>query len=135
MIDHLVKYSLDLLRQFRDPWAWFGFGAQGLFFMRFFWQWLVSEQRKQSTIPLAFWYFSLAGALSTFVYAAGRRDLVIMCGQLPACFFYIRNLMLIRGRDARRRRAGLPVSPVYRSEELPEVPTSGNRGLDATMQP
>ncbi len=112
----ITGYLDQLLKELRNPWVWFGLGAQGMFFMRFFWQWLVSERRKQSTIPLAFWYLSLAGALSTFVYAAGRRDPAIMFGQLPACFFYIRNLMLIHGRAKRRRRAGLPVEGPRKGE-------------------
>jgi lipid-A-disaccharide synthase-like uncharacterized protein len=111
-----------LLHELNDPWVWFGMGAQGLFFMRFFWQWLVSERQGKSTIPLVFWYFSLAGAISTFIYAAGRLDPAIMMGQIPACFFYIRNLMLIHGRSARRRRAGLPIErpPAGGQEDLPD---------------
>ena len=105
----IAAYLRHFLQEMRDPWVWFGLGAQGLFFLRFFYQWLVSEKLGRSTIPVAFWYFSLAGALSTFVYAAGRLDPAIMCGQLPACFFYIRNLMLIRNRGHRLRQAGLPV--------------------------
>jgi lipid-A-disaccharide synthase-like uncharacterized protein len=105
----LNDYVRQFVKEMHDPWVWFGLGAQGLFFMRFFYQWLVSEKLGRSTIPVAFWYFSMAGALSTFVYAAGRLDPAIMCGQLPACFFYIRNLMLIRSRADRLRQAGLPV--------------------------
>ncbi|HOJ56576.1 MAG TPA: lipid-A-disaccharide synthase N-terminal domain-containing protein [Phycisphaerae bacterium] len=125
----MIDYLRQLLSELRDPWVWFGLGAQGLFFMRFFWQWVVSERRKQSTIPLAFWYLSLGGALSTFVYAAGRRDPAIMLGQLPACFFYIRNLMLIHGQVVRRRRAGLPVTTPSTSKvwETGETTVQGSR--------
>ena len=111
MLDGLWKGVNDLITQLRSPWVWFGMGAQGMFFLRFFWQWLVSERQKRSTIPMAFWYLSLAGAISTFVYAFGRRDPAIMFGQMPACFFYIRNLVLIRRQAERRRRAGLPPVP------------------------
>ncbi|GMV97016.1 MAG: lipid-A-disaccharide synthase N-terminal domain-containing protein [Phycisphaerae bacterium] len=106
----MPTYLGDLLRQFRDPWVWFGFGAQGLFFMRFFWQWIVSERRRRSTIPLAFWYFSIAGAMCTFVYAAKRRDPVIMLAQCLGCFFYIRNLMLIRRELVGHGAAGVDAS-------------------------
>lgn len=115
----LANYLKHLFQELRDPWVWFGLGAQGLFFMRFFYQWLVSESKGRSTIPIAFWYFSLAGALFTFIYAAGRLDPAIMMGQLPACFFYIRNLMLIRKRAERLRRAGLPVG-APEEEDLPD---------------
>lgn len=98
---------LEVSEQLRDPWVWFGFGAQGLFLMRFIWQWVVSEKRGRSTVPVAFWYFSLAGGLSLFVYATHNSDLVIMWGQLLACVIYVRNLMLIHRSAARRRAVGL----------------------------
>jgi len=92
-----------------NPWFVFGMVAQGVFFMRFVIQWIVSERRRESTIPVSFWYLSLIGALGTFVYAVGRADPVIMIAQLLACFIYIRNLMLIHNHARRRRLAGLPV--------------------------
>ena len=101
----------QLLRQLRDPWTWFGFCAQGLFFMRFFWQWIVSERQKRSIVPVAFWYFSLGGAVSMFIYGTHRRDLVVMLGGLLPTIIYIRNLMLIYSSAERRRRAGLPAEP------------------------
>jgi len=97
-----------LLRQLTEPLFWFGIGAQAMFFMRFFWQWIVSERRHHSTVPIAFWYFSLAGGAAMFIYACLRADLVIMLGQALACLIYARNLMLIYGQATRRRRAGLP---------------------------
>ena len=111
MIDFLISYTGEVLAKLRDPWVWFGFAAQGLFFFRFFWQWLVSEREKRSTIPLAFWYFSIAGAICTFIYAAKRKEPVFMLPQVLACFFYVRNLMLIRKQAERRRQAGLPPVP------------------------
>ena len=42
-------------------WLAVGFLGQAFFSMRFIWQWLYSEYRKRSVIPLAFWYFSLLG--------------------------------------------------------------------------
>jgi lipid-A-disaccharide synthase-like uncharacterized protein len=84
--------------------------AQFLFFMRFIWQWMVSERKKRSTIPIVFWYFSLAGGLAMFIYGCLRVDLVIMMGQLLAIVIYGRNLMLIYARHKRLRQAGLPVT-------------------------
>lgn len=106
----LIQYFRDLSRQLASPWVWFGIGAQAMFFMRFFWQWIVSERNRRSTIPIAFWYFSLAGAMCTFIYAARNKDPAIMLGQMPACFFYIRNLMLIRRERHRRRAADVPLT-------------------------
>lgn len=101
-------WAHELSRQFTSPLFWFGMVAQFLFFLRFIWQWMVSERRKRSTIPVIFWWFSLAGGVAMFVYGWLRPDLVIMLGQLLACLIYARNLTLIYGRAA-RRRAGLPV--------------------------
>ncbi len=86
-----------------DPWFAFGMVAQAVFFLRFVVQWIVSERRKRSTIPIAFWYLSLAGGLLTFVYACKKADPVFMLGQLLACIIYVRNLMLIYGRRDRRQ--------------------------------
>lgn len=78
-----------------DFWLVFGFIAQGTFFGRFLVQWIASERRKQSVVPVAFWYLSLAGAAMLFVYAFQRRDPVIMAGQAAATLIYVRNLALI----------------------------------------
>ncbi len=100
---------VDKLReQITEPLFWFGIGAQTMFFCRFIWQWIVSERRHHSTIPIAFWYFSLAGGVAMFTYACLRADLVIMLGQALACLIYVRNLMLIYSQATRRLRAGLP---------------------------
>jgi len=100
-----------------DPWFVFGMIAQAVFFGRFVVQWIVSEKRKRSTVPVAFWYLSLVGGLLTFVYAIKIADPVFILGQLLACSIYVRNLMLIygrRGRIEQRRRARTL------QEELPE---------------
>ncbi|MCK4343396.1 MAG: lipid-A-disaccharide synthase N-terminal domain-containing protein [Phycisphaerae bacterium] len=78
--------------------------------MRFVVQWISSERRKRSHIPVAFWYLSLCGGLMTFVYALLRKDLVFMTAQALSVMIYVRNLMLIHQRrsDIRgRRRARL----------------------------
>ncbi len=100
----------ELARQVTTPLFWFGMGAQFLFFLRFIWQWIVSERRKQSTIPIIFWYFSLLGGMAMVIYGACRKDLVIILGQLLACVIYLRNLMLIYNERARRGQAGLPAN-------------------------
>ena len=90
------------------PFFFFGMTAQFVFFMRFVVQWIASERRKRSTVPVSFWYLSLVGSLALFVYAFHRWDFVIMSGQALACLIYVRNLMLISDSRKRRRQAGLP---------------------------
>jgi lipid-A-disaccharide synthase-like uncharacterized protein len=53
-------------------------------------------------IPVAFWYFSLAGGAILFLYAFYRRDPVFILGQSVGLVIYSRNLWLIH---AERRAA------------------------------
>lgn len=76
-------------------WIGIGFLGQGLFFMRWVVQWLASERRAVSQIPIAFWYLSLIGGLITLAYAIYRKDPVFIAGQGVGTFVYLRNLMLI----------------------------------------
>jgi lipid-A-disaccharide synthase-like uncharacterized protein len=79
-----------------DPvWLTVGFLGQALFSMRFIVQWIKSERMKRSVVPLAFWYFSLAGGAALFVYALHRSDPVFIVGQGLGIFIYLRNLWLI----------------------------------------
>ena len=78
-----------------NTWTLIGFFAQGLFFGRFFIQWIVSERKGESTVPLAFWIFSILGGTMLLVYAIHRRDPVFIFGQAGGLFIYLRNLMLI----------------------------------------
>lgn len=79
-----------------DFWVLFGFAGQLLFGMRFFVQWIVSERKKKSVIPVSFWYLSLAGTAILAVYAIHKKDPVFIVGQTMGFFIYIRNLMLIK---------------------------------------
>jgi lipid-A-disaccharide synthase-like uncharacterized protein len=79
-----------------DPiWLTLGFLGQLLFTMRFVVQWIKSERLKRSVVPLAFWYFSLAGGATLFAYALHRGDPVFIVGQGMGIFIYLRNLWLI----------------------------------------
>jgi lipid-A-disaccharide synthase-like uncharacterized protein len=76
-------------------WLVVGFLAQSCFFLRFFIQWVVSERQGKSVIPIAFWYFSIAGALGLLSYAIYRKDPVFIVGQSTGLFIYFRNLVLV----------------------------------------
>src|SRR5262245_16596504 len=87
-----------------NAWVLFGLLGQIVFGLRFFVQWVASERRGETTVPVAFWYLSLAGSLILFCYALFyRQDIVITIGQSAGVFIYVRNLMLIR-----RPRTPLP---------------------------
>ncbi len=87
-------------------WLGIGFLAQFLFSMRFVVQWIVSEKRKESVIPIYFWYFSLGGGILLFLYAIHRRDPVFILGQGMGLFIYIRNLMLIYKKRSKKVEGG-----------------------------
>jgi len=89
---------------FWDPLALFGFAGQFVFMMRFMVQWLASERRGRSYVPIAFWWISLCGGIMLFTYALRREDVVFMCGQLLGLGIYARNLVLIYRRRARLRQ-------------------------------
>jgi lipid-A-disaccharide synthase-like uncharacterized protein len=62
---------------------------------RFLVQWIASERARRSVIPVAFWYFSIGGAVILFLYAVYRKDPVFILGQSLGLFIYARNLYLI----------------------------------------
>lgn len=84
-------------------WLSVGFLGQALFSSRFLVQWIASERRKESVIPLSFWFLSLGGGLALLLYAVHRLDPVFIVGQGAGLFIYLRNLLLIRRK--RRRLA------------------------------
>lgn len=90
----------------RDGWMIIGFIGQAFFFSRFLVQWLVSEARKRSTMPIAFWYLSVLGGLLLLAYAISRRDPVFIVGQSLGQVVYFRNLVLIYRQRAAQREAG-----------------------------
>lgn len=85
-------------------WLGIGFAGQLLFTSRFLVQWIASERARRSVVPLAFWWFSLAGGATLLAYALWRRDPVFAIGQASGLIIYTRNLMLI-GRQQRAEAA------------------------------
>jgi lipid-A-disaccharide synthase-like uncharacterized protein len=77
-------------------WIIIGFAGQALFMMRFVIQWVQSERKKRSVVPVAFWYFSVFGGLTLLVYAVHRQDPVFIVGQALGIVIYLRNLYLIK---------------------------------------
>ncbi|MBT4277558.1 lipid A biosynthesis protein [Candidatus Falkowbacteria bacterium] len=78
-----------------DYWLILGLIAQGMFFMRFLIQWLASEIKKESVIPVYFWYFSIVGGIGLLAYSIHIKDPVFILGNSIGIFIYSRNLMLV----------------------------------------
>ncbi len=95
MIDMISGWFEELIGSL-GWWYIIGFIGQIVFGARFVVQWVVSERKKQSIIPIHFWYLSLTGSLLLLTYAIGRVDPVFVLGQTFNSFVYVRNLMFIR---------------------------------------
>jgi len=90
-------------------WFIIGFTGQVVFGGRFILQWIASEYKKRSYVPVAFWYISLAGSLILLAYSIHRKDLVFMLGLSLNTLIYVRNLHLIykhAGKSASGEPAG-----------------------------
>ncbi|HXU46515.1 MAG TPA: lipid-A-disaccharide synthase N-terminal domain-containing protein [Thermoanaerobaculia bacterium] len=88
--------------QAEPVWLAIGLFGQAMFFGRFFVQWLASERKRQSVVPRAFWFLSLAGGLILLVYAVHRREPVFVLGQATGLLIYLRNIWLIYRPRARK---------------------------------
>ena len=73
-----------------------GLIGNATFSMRFLVQWIASERRGESVIPVSFWYWSIGGSVIMCFYFIFKRDPVGILAYLPNSLIYIRNLMLIR---------------------------------------
>ncbi len=82
-------------------WAAIGLLGQGIFSARFLVQWLVSEKERKTVIPPVFWWLSLAGGITLFVYFVWRQDFVGVLGQSSGLVVYARNIKL----QAKQRKA------------------------------
>jgi lipid-A-disaccharide synthase-like uncharacterized protein len=79
-------------------WELIGFLGLITFSSRFVIQWIASERRRESVIPVSFWYLSLVGSLLLLAYAFERQDPVFILSYLFNGFIYVRNLFLIRNK-------------------------------------
>lgn len=87
-----------LLRNEKIPqWLlWTGIIGQVLFTLRFVYQWIYSEKKKDSVLPLGFWIISLTGSLIIFIYAIIRKDPVLLAGHALGLIIYARNILIIK---------------------------------------
>ena len=76
-------------------WLLLGVLGQAAFFMRMAVQWVVTEKRRVSTVPTAFWWLSVCGGVMLMVYFIWRKDIVGVVGQSTGVLVYLRNLWFI----------------------------------------
>jgi len=120
-----------VLDTFATPWVLFGLGAQFLFMMRFLVQWIASERKQRSHVPVIFWYFSIGGGLMLLTYAIHRRDPVFILGQALGLLIYTRNLVLIY----RRAWAYRELLADRAERHAAAAATSGESGPAPTSEP
>ena len=108
-------------------WIGIGFAGQALFTARFIFQWLASERKRNTVVPVAFWWFSLLGGVTLLIYAIHLLDPVIIVGQGMGLVVYIRNLMLVE--KARRRAIRRQQRAEHRAngEAAPEPKTGAQK--------
>jgi lipid-A-disaccharide synthase-like uncharacterized protein len=73
-----------------------GIISQVLFTLRFVYQWIYSERRKESMLPMGFWILSFTGSFLIFIYAIFRKDPVLFIGHLSGLVAYSRNIFILK---------------------------------------
>jgi len=98
MINSLVETLRDSFSEqvLKDPvWGIIGFIGQAVFGTRFILQWIVSEYKKKSHVPHAFWFISLVGSGILLCYSFHIRNPVFILGFSLNTLIYLRNIHLI----------------------------------------
>ncbi len=98
-LTHLYQSAMQ--PPYEIVWALFGYAGAAIFGVRFLIQWITSERKGHSTIPIAFWYCSLAGGLISFIYAIHQSAWPLVLQQALPLPIYARNIWMIY-RDRRR---------------------------------
>ena len=73
-----------------------GVVSQVLFTFRFVYQWIYSERKHESQLPMGFWTISLTGSLLILTYAIIRKDPVLFVGHFMGFIVYARNILIKR---------------------------------------
>lgn len=94
-MDFVMEKMIAILAKAHDPWFVVGIVGQIAFGSRFIVQWIVSEIKGRSVIPISFWYLSIVGSLLLLTYAFYENQLVFILGLLFNTLIYGRNLFLI----------------------------------------
>lgn len=91
-------------------WVALGLFGQVLFSGRMLLQWIASERKKRSVVPVSFWWMSLVGASMLLLYFIWRRDIVGVLGQSTGWLIYARNLWLIFREQSRQNEDESPAA-------------------------
>ncbi|WP_078013573.1 lipid-A-disaccharide synthase N-terminal domain-containing protein [Hymenobacter sp. CRA2] len=121
-------FSLQQMLRNRIPGGVLVLGAVGqtIFLLRFVYQWIYSERKGESVLPLSFWVVSLVGSVLILAYAFLRQpmDKVLILGNVFGTVVYARNIVLLRRelrRQAQQVAAGLPPVLEAAAEKVPPL--------------
>jgi lipid-A-disaccharide synthase-like uncharacterized protein len=85
-----------------------GILAQIIFISRFFYQWIYSESRQESVLPVGFWIISICGSAMTFIYGIFRLDPVLLAAHSLSLFVYLRNILIHYNKKSLFSRLNIP---------------------------
>jgi len=92
-----------VIHKFASWWVALGLIGQLIFASRFVIQWIASERKGKSIIPVPFWYLSLGGSAILLIYSIHIADPVFILANSLNSLIYVRNLMLI-GKEKQASR-------------------------------
>ncbi|HUT60807.1 MAG TPA: lipid-A-disaccharide synthase N-terminal domain-containing protein [Phycisphaerae bacterium] len=103
MLEHMLEKFLSRLPADPGQLVWFLIGMTGefVFLMRFVVQWVASERKKRTVVPMVFWHLSLVGTFMVLAYAIYTMDPVFMLAYSLNIVIYVRNLHIARRYPAR----------------------------------
>lgn len=102
MFDAAIQFIKSAITEqiVQDPvWATIALVGQAIFGGRFVLQWIVSEYKKRSYVPTAFWFLSLAGSLILLGYSIHIKNPIFMLSFSLNTLIYLRNIHLIYKHD------------------------------------
>jgi len=98
MFNSIIEFIKSSINEqiVNDPiWATIALVGQTVFAGRFVLQWIVSEYKKKSHVPTAFWVISVIGSLILLSYAIHIKNPIFMLAFSLNTLIYMRNLHLI----------------------------------------
>jgi lipid-A-disaccharide synthase-like uncharacterized protein len=83
-----MKWNSDIT----PVWFIIGLIGESIFFGRFLVQWIATERKGRTVVPLMFWYLSIIGSVIITAYSIYRNDPVFILANTLSLFIYFRNL-------------------------------------------
>ncbi len=92
----------DLVAEVPSFWLAVGLVGSTLWVARFLLQWILSERKGESHLPLRFWLVSLGGAALLLAYSVFRRNLIFILGYAFPLPLILWNILLFRRNGGER---------------------------------